>query len=137
MDPQGSARSLAEIAIAEVGKPPRTLGERLLCRAEEWIYALNERNHWLFRLYDQDILDHSNQGILAVQQLDRGSLASDQQRAGMSGAAPGDPATRQVLALVGGYDFHLFRGEDGWRIDLFRFNLKYIDGNPDLEGGAG
>ena len=30
---------------------PRGFG-RLLNRAEEWIYDLNERGHWLFSLYD-------------------------------------------------------------------------------------
>jgi hypothetical protein len=33
--------------------PPRTAWERLLCRAEEWIYDLNARDHWFFRLYDR------------------------------------------------------------------------------------
>jgi hypothetical protein len=37
---------------AELGRPPRSLRERLLCRAEEWVYDLNARDHWLFRLYD-------------------------------------------------------------------------------------
>lgn len=32
---------------------PAGLGTRLLNRAEEWIYALNERGHWLFGLYDR------------------------------------------------------------------------------------
>jgi len=36
-----------------VGVPPRTASERLLCRAEEWLYDLNARNHWLFRAYDR------------------------------------------------------------------------------------
>jgi hypothetical protein len=36
--------------------------------------------------------------------------------------------------FVGSYDFHLARIDGVWRIDQFRFNLKYIDGNPDLEG---
>ena len=31
---------------------PRNWRERLLFRAEEWIYDLNARDHWLFRLYD-------------------------------------------------------------------------------------
>jgi hypothetical protein len=34
------------------GVPPRGALERLLCRAEEWIYDLNARDHWLFRLYE-------------------------------------------------------------------------------------
>jgi hypothetical protein len=37
-------------------------------------------------------------------------------------------------AFVGSYDFHLVKDTDAWRIDQFRFNLKYIDGNPNLEG---
>ncbi len=32
--------------------PPTPLLDRLQQRAEEWIYRLNERNPWLFRLYD-------------------------------------------------------------------------------------
>jgi hypothetical protein len=37
--------------------------------------------------------------------------------------------------FVGSYDFHLAKDGDGvWRIDQFKFNLKYVDGNPDLEG---
>lgn len=37
--------------------------------------------------------------------------------------------------FVGSYEFHLQRDGTGgrWRIDQMRFNLKYIDGNPDLE----
>jgi hypothetical protein len=45
-------------------------------------------------------------------------------------SAGGGPAAR---TLVGSYNFHLVRGTDGWRIDRFRFNLKFIDGNARLE----
>lgn len=39
---------------------------------------------------------------------------------------------RNTRVFVGSYDFHLL--QDGeWRIDLFRFNLKFIDGNLELE----
>lgn len=38
-----------------------------------------------------------------------------------------------VRIFVGTYDLHLIRSGDQWRIDLLRFNLKYIDGNPNLE----
>jgi hypothetical protein len=39
---------------------------------------------------------------------------------------------RNTRLFVGSYDFHLIL--DGqWRIDLFRFNLKFIDGNRELE----
>jgi hypothetical protein len=39
---------------------------------------------------------------------------------------------RNTRTFIGSYDFHLVRG-DGWRIDRFRFHLKFIDGNPGLE----
>jgi 3-phenylpropionate/cinnamic acid dioxygenase small subunit len=47
-------------------------------------------------------------------------------------------ATNQnTRTFVGSYNFHLLRGEGGWKIDKFRYNLKFIDGNKDLEGAAG
>jgi 3-phenylpropionate/cinnamic acid dioxygenase small subunit len=39
---------------------------------------------------------------------------------------------RNTRTFVGSYDFHLVRDGEEWRIDAFRFNLKFIDGNPDL-----
>ena len=35
--------------------------------------------------------------------------------------------------FVGDYDVHLTRADEKWRIDLFRFNLKFIEGNRELE----
>ena len=40
---------------------------------------------------------------------------------------------RNTRTFVGSYDFHLRQQDGDWRIDLFRFNLKFIDGNVDLE----
>lgn len=39
---------------------------------------------------------------------------------------------RNTRVFVGSYDFHLIR-EGSWKIDLFRFNVKFVDGNLDLE----
>jgi len=41
-----------------------------------------------------------------------------------------------VRRFVGGYDLHLANLDGSWRIDRFRFNLKFIDGNLSL-GGEG
>ena len=41
---------------------------------------------------------------------------------------------KNTRTFVGSYDFHLTRTNDAWRIDAFKFNLKYIDGNTNLEG---
>ena len=40
---------------------------------------------------------------------------------------------KNTRTFVGSYDFHLVRQDKAWRIDKFKFNLKFIDGNPDLE----
>jgi hypothetical protein len=40
---------------------------------------------------------------------------------------------RNTRIFVGSYDFHLGLHGADWRIDSFRFNLKFIDGNRDLE----
>jgi SnoaL-like protein len=38
--------------------------------------------------------------------------------------------------FVGSYEFEL-RKDDAWRVTKFRFNLKWIEGNAELEKGAG
>jgi hypothetical protein len=35
---------------------------------------------------------------------------------------------------VGSYDLHLVKDDGGWKIDEFKFNLKFMEGNRDLEG---
>jgi hypothetical protein len=42
---------------------------------------------------------------------------------------------RNTRIFVGSYNFHLIKEGQIWRIDQFKFNLKYIDGNPNLESG--
>ena len=41
---------------------------------------------------------------------------------------------RNTRTFVGSYDFTVVNpAGDAWRISAFRFKLKFIDGNPDLE----
>jgi hypothetical protein len=40
---------------------------------------------------------------------------------------------RNTRVFVGSYDFHLRLEGGSWKIDVFRFNLKFIDGNVGLE----
>ncbi len=47
-----------------------------------------------------------------------------------------NPTNRNTRTFVGSYNFHLVRGDGTWKIDRFKFNLKFIDGNKDLEGSA-
>ena len=44
---------------------------------------------------------------------------------------------RNTRTFVGSYDFHLGLDSSGkWRIDLFRFNVAFVDGNLDLHSEA-
>jgi hypothetical protein len=47
-----------------------------------------------------------------------------------------NPTNRNTRTFVGSYDFHLLRTHGAWKIDRFKFNLKFIDGNKDLEAAA-
>lgn len=47
-----------------------------------------------------------------------------------------NPSGRNTRTFVGSYDFHLERDGAAWRISSFRFNLKYVDGNAQLEAGG-
>ncbi|MCU7514131.1 MAG: nuclear transport factor 2 family protein [Ignavibacteria bacterium] len=44
-----------------------------------------------------------------------------------------NPSEKNTRVFVGSYDFHLLKLQDGWKIDSFKFNLKFIDGNKELE----
>ena len=40
---------------------------------------------------------------------------------------------KNTRTFVGSYDIHLVKIDDAWKIDRFKFNLKYLDGNLELE----
>jgi hypothetical protein len=40
---------------------------------------------------------------------------------------------RNTRLFVGSYDFELRREAAGWKVTLFRFKLKFVDGNLELE----
>lgn len=40
---------------------------------------------------------------------------------------------RNTRTFVGSYDIHLVKQDEDWKIDRFKYNLKFIDGNTDLE----
>ena len=43
-------------------------------------------------------------------------------------------SNKNTRTFVGSYEFELLKDSGRWKITMFKFNLKYIDGNPDLEG---
>ena len=44
-----------------------------------------------------------------------------------------DAVNGNVREFVGSYDLHLVQTENGWRIDSFKYNVKYLNGNLDLK----
>jgi hypothetical protein len=34
---------------------------------------------------------------------------------------------KRLTYFVGSYDFELIRGDDGWKIERFRFNARYVE----------
>jgi hypothetical protein len=44
-----------------------------------------------------------------------------------------NPSNNNTRTFVGSYNFHLIKPGSAWKIDKFKFNLKFIDGNKDLE----
>jgi len=47
-----------------------------------------------------------------------------------------NPTNQNTRTFVGSYNMHLVQTDIGWKIDRFKFNLKFIDGNKDLEGSS-
>jgi hypothetical protein len=39
---------------------------------------------------------------------------------------------KNTRVFVGSYDYHLVKIDGKWKIDLFRYNFKFLDGNKDL-----
>ena len=44
---------------------------------------------------------------------------------------------RNTRTFVGTYDFGLRKRRGGWEVEMLRYNLKFLDGNTDLEGQEG
>jgi hypothetical protein len=42
-------------------------------------------------------------------------------------------SNKNTRTFVGSYEFALLKDSGRWQIARFKFNLKYMDGNPDLE----
>jgi hypothetical protein len=84
---------------------------------------------WEAGLLPLDALHHQT-GNLEV------SVSGDEATASCYGVAWHYRRTRSgrnTRVFVGSYDFHLARSGEAWRIDLFRFNSKFVDGNLELE----
>ncbi len=47
-----------------------------------------------------------------------------------------NPKNSNTRIFIGSYDLHFIKDAGGWKIDKFKFNLKFIDGNKDLEAHA-
>ena len=94
------------------------------------------------KLTGEQVAEGWKQGLRAIEAMHhqagnyRVEVQGDQATAFCYGIASHYRSTRSgrnTRVFVGSYDFHLLRIESRWQIDSFRFNLKYIDGNAELE----
>lgn len=47
-----------------------------------------------------------------------------------------NPTNSNIRTFVGSYNLHFTKEARGWKVDMFKFNLKFIEGNKDLEAYA-
>jgi len=95
-------------------------------------------------LTSQQIVDAWDKGLKALKSIHHQtgnymvSINQDQAEAFCYGIASHylpNKTNQNTRLFVGSYNFHLAKEGQNWRIDQFKFNLKYIDGNPNLEAG--
>lgn len=48
-----------------------------------------------------------------------------------------NPTNQNTRSFVGSYNLHLTKAGGSWRVDGFKFNLKFMDGNLHLENSFG
>ena len=95
-------------------------------------------------LTPQEIVDAWDQGLKALKEIHHQAgnyvvtVHQDAAEAFCYGIASHylpNKTKQNTRTFVGSYDFHLIKNGEIWQIDQFKFNLKYIDGNPNLEAG--
>jgi len=93
-------------------------------------------------LTSQEIVDAWDQGLKALKSIHHQagnymvSINQGEAEAFCYGIASHylpNKTNQNARTFVGSYNFHLTKTGQIWRIDQFKFNLKYIDGNPNLE----
>ena len=93
-------------------------------------------------LTSQEIVDAWDKGLKALKAIHHQAgnyvVKVDQEEAeafcyGIASHYLPNKTNRNTRIFVGSYNFHLTKKGESWRIDKFKFNLKYIDGNPNLE----
>lgn len=98
------------------GQPNRLTGEQVAAGWEEGLKSIESVHHQAGN-YRVDVQDDQATAFCY-------GIASHFRR---------NRSGRNSRVFVGSYDFHLLRIEGRWLIDSFRFNLKYVEGNPELE----
>jgi hypothetical protein len=98
------------------GKPARLSGEQIAAGWEEGLRPMESVHHQAGNYRVQVRGDEASAFCYAI---------ASHYRKTKSG--------RNTRTFVGSYDFHLRLHQNDWRIDGFRFNLKYLDGNAELE----
>lgn len=102
--------------MSSLGSPIKTMSAKAICDA------------WSEGFKDLDSVNHLAGNILVtIKEKDATVFAYATATHYKQAATKGK--TRE---FVGSYDIHLTNTDAGWRIDQFKYNLKFISGNADL-----
>ena len=98
------------------GRPSKMTGEQVAAAWEEGLRSIESIHHQTGN-YRVDVQDEEATAFCY----------------GMASHFRRNRTGRNSRVFVGSYDLHLIRIEDRWLIDSFRFNLKFLEGNADLD----
>jgi hypothetical protein len=101
------------------GEPEDTTGEAI---ASGWSESLGHLKAIHHQAGNYEVQVHGNEAAASCYGIASHFLPND--------------SGENTRTLVGTYDLRLRKLSGTWRIDRFRFNLKYVAGNPDLEGAG-
>ena len=115
-----SSRVLLDVTSLAGGEPDDTTGAAIV---DGWRESLShlEAIHHLAGNYEVEV--HGEEADASCYGIAYHYLPSD--------------TGRNTRKFVGTYDVHLRKHSGSWRIDRLRYNLKFLDGNTDLEGREG
>ena len=107
---------LLDMTSVAGGRPSKMTGEQVAAAWEEALRSIESIHHQAGN-YRVDVLDEEATAFCY----------------GMASHFRRNRTGRNSRVFVGSYDLHLIRVEDRWLIDSFRFNLKFLEGNADLD----
>lgn len=114
----------SEVFAAEVFMDMTSLGAP---SAEKWT-AERICDEWAAGFKDLDAIHHQSGNYI----VDIEGASADVKAYAIASHYKKEASNGTTREFVGSYDFHLTKENGSWKLDAFKFNLKYMSGNLDL-----